>query len=144
MLQQTSTVSVTVDIIHLDILFSWKYCLVTYLRKYSLSEQDVIRLASSFHFWIGNTLKTKVLSSYIFKQVSSFSTRCNQVGKKLSFLNRQYIENKYKWMRSSDFVTNSYGESWDSFCENSWVPVKNQRVPVKKHESVIENAWAFM
>ena len=36
-------------------------------------------------------------------------------------------------MRSSDFVTNSYGESWDSFCEKS-------RVPVKKHESVIENA----
>ena len=36
-------------------------------------------------------------------------------------------------MRSSDFVTNSYGESWDSFCEKSGVPVK-------KHESVIENA----
>ena len=47
-------------------------------------------------------------------------------------------------MRSSDFVTNSYGESWDAFCEKSWVPVMNQRVPVKKHESVIENAWAFM
>ena len=33
---------------------------------------------------------------------------------------------------SSNFVTNSYGESWDSFCEKSWVPVQNQWVPVKK------------
>ena len=24
-----------------------------------------------------------------------------------------------------DFVTNSYGESWDSSCERSWVPVQN-------------------
>ena len=22
----------------------------------------------------------------------------------------------------SDFVTNGYGESWDLFCEKSWVP----------------------
>ena len=36
-----------------------------------------------------------------------------------------------------DPVTNSYGESWDSSCEKSWVPVK-------KKESEIENAWAFM
>ena len=27
---------------------------------------------------------------------------------------------------SSDFVTNSYGESWDSFCEKSWVQIHNQ------------------
>ena len=33
---------------------------------------------------------------------------------------------------SSDFVTNSYGASWDSSCEKSWVPVQNQWVPVKK------------
>ena len=32
----------------------------------------------------------------------------------------------------SGFVTNSYGESWDSSCENSWVPVHNQWVPVQK------------
>ena len=41
---------------------------------------------------------------------------------------------KYKY---SDFVTNSYGESWDSSCEKSWVPVK-------KNKSEIENALAFM
>ena len=29
---------------------------------------------------------------------------------------------------SSDFVINSYGESWDSSCEKSWVPVQNQWV----------------
>ena len=47
----------------------------------------------------------------------------------------------------SDFVTNSYGESWDSSCEKSWVPAvitseshfKKTRSPIK-----IENAWAFM
>ena len=27
--------------------------------------------------------------------------------------------------RPSDFVTNSYGQSWDSSCEKSWVPVKH-------------------
>ena len=32
----------------------------------------------------------------------------------------------------SDFVTNSYGESLDSSCKKSWVPVQNQWVPVKK------------
>ena len=33
------------------------------------------------------------------------------------------------WL-ASDFVTNtcSYGESWDSSCEKSWVPVHNQGV----------------
>ena len=35
----------------------------------------------------------------------------------------------------SDYVTNSYGESWDSSkCEKSWVPVHNQWVPVKKRK----------
>ena len=29
---------------------------------------------------------------------------------------------------TSDFVTNSYGESWDLSCEKSWVPVQNQWV----------------
>ena len=33
---------------------------------------------------------------------------------------------------SSDFVTNSYGESWDSSCEKSGVLVPNQWVPVEK------------
>ena len=32
----------------------------------------------------------------------------------------------------SDFVTNNYGESWDSCCEQSWVSVQNQWVPWKK------------
>ena len=34
----------------------------------------------------------------------------------------------------SDFVTKvmSYGESWDSSCEKSWVLVQNQWVPVEK------------
>ena len=30
-----------------------------------------------------------------------------------------------KTLKYSDFVTNSYGESWDSSCERSWVPVQN-------------------
>ena len=38
---------------------------------------------------------------------------------------------------TSDFATNSYGESWDSSGEKSWVPVK-------KNESEIENVWDFM
>ena len=42
-------------------------------------------------------------------------------------------------------LQNSYGASWDSSCEKSWVTVQNQWVPVKKKkESQIENAWAFM
>ena len=36
---------------------------------------------------------------------------------------------------SSDFVTNSCGESWDSSCEKSWVPVQNHWVPVQKTTS---------
>ena len=36
------------------------------------------------------------------------------------------------WNYNSDFVTDSYGESWDSSCETSRVPVQNQWVPVKK------------
>ena len=32
----------------------------------------------------------------------------------------------------TDFVTNSYGESWDSSCEKSWVPLQNCWVSVKK------------
>ena len=32
----------------------------------------------------------------------------------------------------SDFVTNTYGESWDSSCETSGVPVQNQWFPVQK------------
>ena len=35
-------------------------------------------------------------------------------------------------VRSSDVVTNSCGESWDSSCEKSWVPVQNHWVPVQK------------
>ena len=35
----------------------------------------------------------------------------------------------------SDFLTNSYGESWDSSCEKSWVPVHNQCIPVKKKKT---------
>ena len=30
-------------------------------------------------------------------------------------------------LKYSDFVTNSHGESWDSSCERSWVPVQNHR-----------------
>ena len=30
------------------------------------------------------------------------------------------------YMEHKDFVTNSYGESWDSSCEKSWVLVQNQ------------------
>ena len=33
----------------------------------------------------------------------------------------------------SDFVTNRYGESWDSSCEKTWVPVWNHWELVKKN-----------
>ena len=36
----------------------------------------------------------------------------------------------------SDFVTNSYSESWDSFCEKSLVPVQCQWVPIKKKKTL--------
>ena len=39
---------------------------------------------------------------------------------------------------TSDFVTNSCGETWDSSCEKSWVPVHNQWVPVKKKVLVLD------
>ena len=54
---------------------------------------------------------------------------------------------------NSDFVTNSYGESWDSVCEKSWVPVwlwtgtqfvKNHESQSTTSESHLKNAWAFM
>ena len=45
---------------------------------------------------------------------------------------------------TSDFATSSYGESWDSSCEKSWVSVQNHWVPVKKKEFEIENIWDFM
>ena len=57
---------------------------------------------------------------------------------KFTIQQTHYFDNiKYKY---SDFVTNSYGESWDSSCEKSWVPVKKN----KKNKSEIENALAFM
>ena len=34
---------------------------------------------------------------------------------------------KLETLKYGDFVTNSYGESWDSSCERSWVPVQNHR-----------------
>ena len=34
----------------------------------------------------------------------------------------------------SDFIANSYGESWDSSWEKSWVPVHNKWVPVQKNK----------
>ena len=35
---------------------------------------------------------------------------------------------------NSDFVTNSYGESYDSSCENSRVPVNNQWIPLQSKD----------
>ena len=34
-----------------------------------------------------------------------------------------------------DFVRSSYGESWDSSCEKSWIPVQNHWAPVQKTTS---------
>ena len=39
--------------------FLFKYCLVRYLRKNSLSEVDIIMLGGSFHFCLDSTLNTK-------------------------------------------------------------------------------------
>ena len=35
-----------------------------------------------------------------------------------------------------------YGESWDSSCEKSWVPVHDQCVPVKKKQGVLN--WKYL
>ena len=40
--------------------------------------------------------------------------------------------------QSSELVTNRSGESWDSSCEKSWVPVQNQWVPVQKTSSKLK------
>ena len=40
------------------------------------------------------------------------------------------ISNNLETYHNSDFVTNSYGESWDSSCEKSWVPVQKQQFQV--------------
>ena len=40
------------------------------------------------------------------------------------------ISNNLKTYHNSDFVTNSYGEFWDSSCEKSWVPVQKQQFQV--------------
>ena len=49
-----------------------------------------------------------------------------------------------KWSVTSDFVTNSYSESWDTSCEKSWVPVLNHWVPVEKEKSQNERALIFI
>ena len=62
-------------------------------------------------------------------------------------LSNVYLKSQQIFKDFSDFVTNSYGESWNSSaCETwSWVPVQNQWVPIKKkNDSKIENAWDFM
>ena len=43
--------------------------------------------------------------------------------------------------RLSNFVTNSYGESWVSSCEKSWISPEPMSLNLKKNESEIENAW---
>ena len=47
------------------------------------------------------------------------------------------ISNNLETYHNSDFVTDSYGKSWDSSCERSWVPEQEQQlqVPVQKNES---------
>ena len=48
-------------------------------------------------------------------------------------LSKVYLKSQQIFKDFSDFVTNSYGESWNSSaCETSWVPVHNQWVPIKK------------
>ena len=44
--------------------------------------------------------------------------------------------NWHQWV-----VTNSYGKPWDSSCGKSWVPTKNQWVPVQKNK---ESSWKCM
>ena len=42
----------------------------------------------------------------------------------------------------NDFVTNSYGESWDSSSEKPWVLVQNQWVPVKWIKQKTKKTWS--
>ena len=45
----------------------------------------------------------------------------------------------------TDFVTNSYGESWDSSCEQIMSPNPEPMSPSSKNNTYkIENSWAFM
>ena len=41
----------------------------------------------------------------------------------------------------SHFVSISYGESWDSSCKESWVPVHNQWVPVNCSKKLGVRNW---
>ena len=45
------------------------------------------------------------------------------------------LKRVYDFIRSSDFVRNSYVESWDSSCEKSRVPVQNYWISVQKTTS---------
>ena len=103
-------------------LLDWiLFILITYLHK------NLLALA-----WLNRFLSFWVLEWQIFA-ISSFM----QVFTIVALVITVY------W---SDFVTNSYGESFDSSCEKLFiVPVPNQWVSVQKNEeSKTENAWVFV
>ena len=43
----------------------------------------------------------------------------------------EVIPGNWMWDRSSDFVTNGHGVSWDSSCQKPWVPVKKKSLKLK-------------
>ena len=70
-------------------------------------------------------LQTKHQSKLLILCWSALSTQAAETGS-----GKTGVWNKFSLTLRSDFATNSYGESYDSSCEKSWVPVHNQWVPV--------------
>ena len=69
------------------------------------------------------------------------------LGKYSTIIGKSFVENCSQIV-CSNFATNRYGESWDSSCEKSWVPVhaNTNKSHFKKQwsESYSEKASAFM
>ena len=73
--------------------------LAKFNRLRSCKNKRLLRqLQKTLFTWIFFSLQ--VLSSKILKEVFSFRSWCNHVGRQFSFLTRQYTEHKFKWTRS--------------------------------------------
>ena len=74
------------------------------------------------------------LEGLIFGILRYIAKQCNIVTNlKGTYLKKAAHFNQcHTFSNTSDFVTNSYGESWGSSCKKSWVLVQNHWVPVQK------------
>ena len=116
--------------------FHFSYITATYynvwLNKHTLSRGLLLLLSFAEHKVISSKSSThNTVASGIFIKVCMMRKPV-KTGKRLKLWPNILSKGIGFNVLLSDFVTNSYGESWDSACEKSWVPVQNQRVPVKK------------